>query len=158
MNSEHPGGHVFQQTGYIFVHIENAPPLDIIGTILVTKFHDDHTINVASKVKNAQPHGGNTTKILLKLVQDIIRMNLLTKFHEDRTINVASRVLTRKNVPPSGGHVFLATGTIFKLFHDDLTKNVASRVLTRFYYSYTRHVTNRCSVQSDANFRMQTVE
>ncbi|KAH3848842.1 hypothetical protein DPMN_091225 [Dreissena polymorpha] len=110
MNSEHPGGHVFQQTGYIFVHIQNIIKTnkysdqrptgfffklvqDIIGTILVTKFHEDQTINVASRVltrKNAPP-------------PDIIGTNLLTKFHDDRTINVASRV---KNAPPPGGHVF----------------------------------------------------
>ncbi|KAH3775097.1 hypothetical protein DPMN_176494 [Dreissena polymorpha] len=74
--------------------------------------------------------------------------NLLFKFHDDRTINVASRVLTRKNVPHPGGHVFQQTGTIFELyqdiigtsflirFHEDQTINVSSRVLTRFYYSH----------------------
>ncbi|KAH3699142.1 hypothetical protein DPMN_074096 [Dreissena polymorpha] len=57
--------------------------------------------------------------------------------------NVASRVLTRKNAPPPDGHVFQATGTIFRhvqdimgtklltKLHDDRTINVASRVLTR---------------------------
>ncbi|KAH3730157.1 hypothetical protein DPMN_056138 [Dreissena polymorpha] len=35
-----------------------------------------------------------------------------------------------KNAPPTGGHVFLATGTNFKLCHDDRTINMASRVLT----------------------------
>ncbi|KAH3889692.1 hypothetical protein DPMN_013754 [Dreissena polymorpha] len=81
-------------------------------------------------------------------------MNLLTKLNEDRimnvatiyynrTINMASSVLTRKNAPPPGGHVFIATETIFELiqdiieinllttFHEDWTINVASRVLTR---------------------------
>ncbi|KAH3863960.1 hypothetical protein DPMN_026968 [Dreissena polymorpha] len=73
-------------------------------------FHDDRTINVASRVltrKNAPR-------------PNIIRTNLLTKFHEDRKINVAYRVLTRKNAPPPGSH-----------FHEDRTINVASRVLTR---------------------------
>ncbi|KAH3772671.1 hypothetical protein DPMN_174013 [Dreissena polymorpha] len=49
----------------------------------------------------------------------------------------------RKNAPPTGGHVFQATGTIFELvqniigtnlltkFHYDRTINTASRVLTR---------------------------
>ncbi|KAH3701482.1 hypothetical protein DPMN_076471 [Dreissena polymorpha] len=80
----------------------------------------------------------------------IIGTNLLTKFHEDRKINVASRVLTRKNAPPPGSHVFYPTGTIFKLvqdiirmnlltkFHEDRTINVASRVLTRFYHIHIR--------------------
>ncbi|KAH3729933.1 hypothetical protein DPMN_055911 [Dreissena polymorpha] len=59
------------------------------------------------------------------------------------TINVASKVLTRKNAPPPGGHVFIATIPIFELiqdiigtnlltkFHKDQTINVASRMLTR---------------------------
>ncbi|KAH3857285.1 hypothetical protein DPMN_099891 [Dreissena polymorpha] len=80
----------------------------------------------------------------------IIGTNLLTKFHEDRKINVASRVLTRKNAPPPGSHVFQPTGIIFELiqdiigmnvltkFHEDRTVNVASRELTRFYYSHKR--------------------
>ncbi|KAH3776813.1 hypothetical protein DPMN_178246 [Dreissena polymorpha] len=119
------GGHVFPPTGTIFKPIQ-----DIIRTNHLTKFHDDRTINVASRVltrKNAPP-------------PDIIRTNLLTKFLEDRKINVASRVLTRKNALPLGSHVFQPTGIIFKLvqdiigvnlltkFHEDRTINVASRV------------------------------
>ncbi|KAH3800530.1 hypothetical protein DPMN_154163 [Dreissena polymorpha] len=110
---------------------------------LLTKFHEDRTINVASRVKNAPP-------------PDIIGTNLLTKFHVDRTKNVASRVLTRKNAPPPwrpyrainvdfrvlarqrnnapppGVHVFKATGTtnLQTKFHDDWKINLASRVLT----------------------------
>ncbi|KAH3821708.1 hypothetical protein DPMN_123475 [Dreissena polymorpha] len=77
---------------------------DIIGTNLLTKFHENRKINVTPRVltrKNAPPPG------------NIIGMNLLTKFHEDRTINVASRVLTRfyyshirKYAQPLGSHVF----------------------------------------------------
>ncbi|KAH3782148.1 hypothetical protein DPMN_160059 [Dreissena polymorpha] len=102
----------FSPTGTIFELIQ-----DIIRTNHLTKFHDDRTINLASRVltkKNAPP-------------PDIIRKNLQTKFHEDRKINVASRVLTRKNAPPPCGH-----------FHEDRTINVDSRVLTRFYYSHIR--------------------
>ncbi|KAH3882951.1 hypothetical protein DPMN_006898 [Dreissena polymorpha] len=142
-------GHVFPPTGTIFKLIQ-----DIIGTNHLTKFHDDRTINVASRVltrKNAP-------------LPDIIRTNLLTKLHEDRKINVTSRVLTRKNAPPPGSHfhedrkymspleknapplgshVVQANVTIFELiqniietnlltkFHEDWTINVASRVFTR---------------------------
>ncbi|KAH3876302.1 hypothetical protein DPMN_000141 [Dreissena polymorpha] len=64
-------------------------------------------------------------------------------FHEDQKINVASRVLTRKNDPPPGGHVYQPTGIIFELvqhiigmnlltkYHEDWKINVASRALTR---------------------------
>ncbi|KAH3826100.1 hypothetical protein DPMN_127993 [Dreissena polymorpha] len=132
-----------------------------LGQNILTKFHDDRKINVTSRVltrKIAPPPWWPY----------IIGMNLLTEFHEDRTINVASRekcpapwrpywtinvasrVLTRKNAPPPGGHVFEPTGIIFELvqdiigmnlltkFHEDWTINVASRVLTRFYYSHIR--------------------
>ncbi|KAH3886917.1 hypothetical protein DPMN_010930 [Dreissena polymorpha] len=138
----------------------------IIGTNLLTKFHEDRKINVASILltryimKNAPAPSGHVfkaTNINFKLIQDIIGINLLTKFHEDRTINVASRVLTRKNAPPLGSHVFQANVTIFELiqdiietnllikFHEDWIINVASRVLTRpmLKLHNTRHTTEK---------------
>ncbi|KAH3894110.1 hypothetical protein DPMN_018268 [Dreissena polymorpha] len=128
------GSNVFQANITIFELIHN-----INKTNLLTIFHEDWTINVASRVltkKNAPPNGGHVFQpkcIISELVQDIIGMNLLTMknapplgshFHEDRKINVASRVftsdyvtvLTRKNAPPPGGH-----------FHEDWTINVASK-------------------------------
>ncbi|KAH3711318.1 hypothetical protein DPMN_070823 [Dreissena polymorpha] len=107
---------------------------------LQTKFHEDQTVNVASRVKNALPLGSHffhANIIIFELIQDII--SILTKFHEDWTINVAST----EKCPAPGGHVFKATKTIFKLiqdiigtnlltkFHDDRKLNVTSRVLTR---------------------------
>ncbi|KAH3806786.1 hypothetical protein DPMN_135113 [Dreissena polymorpha] len=83
-----------------------------MGTNLLTKFHDDRKIIVASRVlirKNASPLVGHVvqpTGTIYKLVQDITGTNLFTKLHEDRTIYVAFRVLTRKNDPLSGGHFF----------------------------------------------------
>ncbi|KAH3891041.1 hypothetical protein DPMN_015132 [Dreissena polymorpha] len=127
-NAPPPGGHVIKATKSIFKLIQ-----DIIGTNLLTKFHDDRKINVTSRVltrKNAPPPWWPY----------IIGMNLLTEFHEDRTINKASRV---KNAPPLDSHVFQANVTIFELiqyinktnlltkFHEDWKINVASRVLTR---------------------------
>ncbi|KAH3690364.1 hypothetical protein DPMN_190717 [Dreissena polymorpha] len=108
----------------------------IIGTNLLTKFHEDRKINEASGVltrKNAPPPGSDgyqPTGIIFELVQDIIGMNLVTKFHEERTVNVASRVLTRfyysyirKNAPPLGSHfTYLLTK-----FDEDWTIVVASR-------------------------------
>ncbi|KAH3775846.1 hypothetical protein DPMN_177255 [Dreissena polymorpha] len=127
-----PGGHVFQPKGIIFDLIQY-----IIGINLLSKFHDNWTINVASRVKNAPPlssHVFQAKVTIFKLIQDIIGINLLTKFHEDQ-------VLTRKNAPLPGGHVFQPTGIIFELFQDinrinlltkfhevlDWTINVASR-------------------------------
>ncbi|KAH3852962.1 hypothetical protein DPMN_095483 [Dreissena polymorpha] len=136
-NAPPPGGHVFKATKTIFGLIK-----DIFGTNLLTKFHKDRNINVASRVltrfhyryirKNAPPLGSHVFQAnvtIFELIQDIIETNLLTKFHEDWTINVASRVLTRKNspppliigtnlltkknAPPPGGHIFQPTGIIF---------------------------------------------
>ncbi|KAH3771633.1 hypothetical protein DPMN_172959, partial [Dreissena polymorpha] len=132
---------------------------NIIWKNLLTKFHEDWTINVASCEKYPDPGGRvyKATKIIFELIQDIIRTNLLTNFHDDRKINVTSRVLTRKNAPPPFmkiglnekcpapcSHVFQANVTIFEqllqdinktnlltIFHEEWTKNVASRVSTR---------------------------
>ncbi|KAH3887233.1 hypothetical protein DPMN_011249 [Dreissena polymorpha] len=104
-NALPPGSHVFQPTGIIFVLFQ-----DIIGMNLLTKFHEDQTINVASRVltrfyyshitKNAPPHGSHVFQA---------NTNLLTKFHEDWTINVASI----ENAPPPGSHVLKPSGIIF---------------------------------------------
>ncbi|KAH3695943.1 hypothetical protein DPMN_083402 [Dreissena polymorpha] len=118
---------------------------NITGTNLLTKFHEDRKINVASRVltrKNAPPLAA-MMNLLTKFHEDrtlnvVSRNNLLTKFHEDWTINVASR----EKFPAPGGHVFKATKTIFELiediigthlqtkFHDDRKIKVTSRVLT----------------------------
>ncbi|KAH3724280.1 hypothetical protein DPMN_050096 [Dreissena polymorpha] len=139
-----PDGHVFKttETETIFELIQ-----DIIGTNLLTKFHEDRNINVASRVltrKKVPPPGDyvfKTTGIIFKLVQDIIGINLLIRFHEDRKIN--PYIAIRKKVPPLGSHVLQANVTIFELiqdiiktnlltnFHEDWTIHVASRVLTR---------------------------
>ncbi|KAH3717500.1 hypothetical protein DPMN_060290 [Dreissena polymorpha] len=94
----------------------------IIGTNLLTKFHEDQTRNVASRVftRTAPTTGGHVfqrtgttfelnqhiikTNILtnFELNRGIIETNLLSKFHEDRTRNMAFRVFTMKTAPPTG--------------------------------------------------------
>ncbi|KAH3825620.1 hypothetical protein DPMN_127501 [Dreissena polymorpha] len=152
----------------------------INGTNVLTKFREDQTINVASRVftrQNVDDRRRTTDKSpdfsldrKLGRSQDgsgrnIIGTNLLTKFHKDWKINVASRVLTRKNAPLPGSHVFQPTGIIFELvqniigmnllskFHEDRTVNVASRVknahiietnlLTKFHEDWTINVASR---------------
>ncbi|KAH3794701.1 hypothetical protein DPMN_148239 [Dreissena polymorpha] len=168
MTSEHPGSHVFQHTRNIFIHIQN-----IIQTNILTKFLKIHESIEGKIPRPPPPGGHvfQATGTIFELVQDIIRTNRLTKknapppaghfredwtinvtfivtnartlCHNDRTINLASRVITRKNAPPTGSHVFQPIGTIFELvqdiigtnlftkFYDERTINVASRVLTR---------------------------
>ncbi|KAH3713681.1 hypothetical protein DPMN_073478 [Dreissena polymorpha] len=100
---------------------------NIIGTNLLTKFHEDQKINVASIVLTS--HVFQPTGIIFELIQDIIRMNLLTKFHKDRTVNVASRVLTR----------FHSNIIIFKLIQDIIETNL----LTKFHEDRTINVASR---------------
>ncbi|KAH3754029.1 hypothetical protein DPMN_188687 [Dreissena polymorpha] len=96
---------------------------DIIRTNLLSKFHEDLKINVASRVltrKNASPPGGHTINVtsrvknapplgshvfqanvsIFELIQDIVETNLLTKFHKDWKINEPSRELTRQMLTP----------------------------------------------------------
>ncbi|KAH3822824.1 hypothetical protein DPMN_124615 [Dreissena polymorpha] len=102
-NAPAPGGHVFQPTNIIFKLVQ-----DIIEMNLLTKFHEDWTINVASRVltrfcyshirKNAPPLGSHVFQAnvtIFELIQDIIKTNLLTKFHEDWTINANVDVAQR---------------------------------------------------------------
>ncbi|KAH3693649.1 hypothetical protein DPMN_081088 [Dreissena polymorpha] len=112
---------------------------DVNQTNLLTKFHEDWTIKVASRV-------------LTRLYYSHVRKNAPPLFHDDRKINVTSRVLTGKMPRPSGAHVFQPTVIIFELvqdiigmnllteknapplgshFHEDRKINVASRMLTR---------------------------
>ncbi|KAH3882234.1 hypothetical protein DPMN_006168 [Dreissena polymorpha] len=129
---------------------KNAPAPDIIRMNLLTKFHKDRTINVASR-----PNKEKCPAMFFMATGTIFKL-----FHDDQTIYVASRVLKRykslrklyttfsskggiKMPRLHSGHVFQPTGTIFELiqgiigtnlltkFHEDQTINVASRVLTR---------------------------
>ncbi|KAH3883534.1 hypothetical protein DPMN_007493 [Dreissena polymorpha] len=103
---------------------------NIIWTNLLTKFHEDHTVNVDSRENCPAPW---KPCFLSK------HNYYLTKFHEDWTINVASRVLTRKNAPPPGGHVFKATKTIYELIQDIIGTNL----LTKFHEDQTVNVDSR---------------
>ncbi|KAH3887443.1 hypothetical protein DPMN_011460 [Dreissena polymorpha] len=121
------GSHFLQANIIMFKLIQ-----DIIETNLQTKFHEDWTINVASRVLTSPTPGGHVfkaTKTIFELIQDIIGTNLLTKFHDDLKMNVTSRVLTRKIAPLRGGHVFQPTAIIFELFQDIIGMNL----LTEFH-------------------------
>ncbi|KAH3704932.1 hypothetical protein DPMN_079994 [Dreissena polymorpha] len=125
----------------------------VIGINLLTKFHEDKTINVASRVltrKKAPPPADRVfkpIKTILVLIQGIMRTNLLTTFHDDLTINVTSRVVTRKKAPPRWQLCFSTNQNHFRTrpgyhwhesskFHEDQTIKFGLRVSTRFYYSH----------------------
>ncbi|KAH3704554.1 hypothetical protein DPMN_079611 [Dreissena polymorpha] len=88
--------HVFQTNATIFELIQ-----DIIQTNLLTKFHEDWTINVASRVltrKSAPPTGGYVF------------------FHRSIPFSNSSEISIKpmNTAPPPGGRVFQRTGTIFE--------------------------------------------
>ncbi|KAH3834450.1 hypothetical protein DPMN_107776 [Dreissena polymorpha] len=104
-----PGRHVFPPTGTIFELVQ-----DIIKNNVFTMFHDDRTINVASRVltmfyyshtwKNAPPPGGHVFN-----QPESFSNSVLTRFYYS---------LIWKIAPPLGGHTNLLTK-----FHDDRTRN-----------------------------------
>ncbi|KAH3805123.1 hypothetical protein DPMN_133420 [Dreissena polymorpha] len=121
------GSHVFQANVTIFKLIQ-----DIIQTNLLTKFHEDWTINVASRVltsKTAPPPGGHVFSpiwSIFEVVRDINETNVLTKFHDDWAKIVTSSVFTSFVL----NRGIIGTNVLTK-FHEDQVINVASRVFTR---------------------------
>ncbi|KAH3787281.1 hypothetical protein DPMN_165402 [Dreissena polymorpha] len=95
---------------------------------LLTNFHEDRTINVVPRVKNAHPSfGSHVFQANAAIFEDQSSDQISSRL----VINLASRVLTRKNAPPLGSHDFQANANLLTKFHEDWTINVASRVLTR---------------------------
>ncbi|KAH3819176.1 hypothetical protein DPMN_120909 [Dreissena polymorpha] len=129
----------------------NAPPpgvlvKDIIWMNLLTKFHEDRTINENCSAPDG--HVFQPTGTIFELIQDIIGTNLLLMltsknapppgghFHDDRKINVASRVFTMRPCFSTKGIIFERVQDIIGMnlltkFNEDRKINVASRVLTR---------------------------
>ncbi|KAH3885363.1 hypothetical protein DPMN_009356 [Dreissena polymorpha] len=149
MTSEHPGRHVFQQTRTIFIHIQDIiktniltkkmplPPgghafqatetiFKLVQYIIVTNFltrlHDDRTINVASRVKNATPPWRPCFSTNLN------HFHTQPRNHWDRTINVA----TREKCPALWQPCF-SNVTIFELIQDIIEPNL----LTQFREDWT---------------------
>ncbi|KAH3715443.1 hypothetical protein DPMN_058153 [Dreissena polymorpha] len=72
---------------------------DIIGTYLLTKFHEDWIRNVPARQSEKLPHPpGN--HVFQRT--GTIETKVLTQFHD----NWAKNVTSKKNAPPTGGHVF----------------------------------------------------
>ncbi|KAH3786568.1 hypothetical protein DPMN_164675 [Dreissena polymorpha] len=159
------GGHVFRMFTTIFqlvrdIHITNAKNVTSRETNVLTKFHEDWTKNVTSRVftcfhyihieKTAPPPGSHVFSpiwTIFELIRDKTTINVLTKFHDDWAKIVTSREFTRNTAPPPGGHVFQWTGTTFELNQhiiktniltkllEDWASNVTSTVFTRFALS-----------------------
>ncbi|KAH3843342.1 hypothetical protein DPMN_116857, partial [Dreissena polymorpha] len=149
-NSKPTGDDIFKQTEAIF----KPSPYNIRRNVL-TKFHEDWTINVTSRpYKNAPSHVGHVfrqTRAIFQLIQDIITINVMTKFHEDWTINVTSNsigknLLTNKcvllsvnkvNAPPFDRTINVA----FRV--SNLWQNfIGTNVLTKFHEDWPINVAN----------------
>ncbi|KAH3866088.1 hypothetical protein DPMN_029140 [Dreissena polymorpha] len=74
-------------------------------------------------------HEHQEDNVTCRKAQNIIGTNIVTKILEDRKINVTSRVLTMKNAPPPGSHVFQPIVTIFELIQDI----IETYILAKFY-------------------------
>ncbi|KAH3728759.1 hypothetical protein DPMN_054720 [Dreissena polymorpha] len=118
-----PGSHVFRQTRTIFKLIQ-----DIVRKNVLTKFHEDWTINVTSRVLTRFYYTLKPYKVNCHAPWRpyIIGTHVLTKFHEDWTKNVTSRVLTRKPPRPLAAIFF------------NQPEPFSNSVLTRFYNSHLR--------------------
>ncbi|KAH3802873.1 hypothetical protein DPMN_156569 [Dreissena polymorpha] len=135
-------------------------------TDLLTKFHDDRIINLASRVKNVRLLGGHVfqpTGTNFKLIQDIIWTNLLIKFHEDRILNVASIVKmphiigtnsqtkfyndlkSNEKCPVSSGNVFQPTSIIFELIQDIIETNLLTKFHEDWKYIWPLDCEQGCS-------------
>ncbi|KAH3820730.1 hypothetical protein DPMN_122479 [Dreissena polymorpha] len=128
-----------------YVHIEkNAPPTGGHVDHRSGPFSNSFEISIKPKFKptfmmiGQKFHVIQLTGTIFELNSHIKETNVLTKFHE----NCAKNVTSKKNAPPTGGHVFSPIWTIFELvrdinktnvltnFHDDWAKIVTSRVFT----------------------------
>ncbi|KAH3846989.1 hypothetical protein DPMN_089300 [Dreissena polymorpha] len=79
--------------------------------------------------------------------EDIIGTNIVTKILEDRKINVTSRVLTMKNAPPPGSHVFQPIVTIFELIQDI----IETYILAKYYEDWNINVASSILELSSGN-------
>ncbi|KAH3753661.1 hypothetical protein DPMN_188303 [Dreissena polymorpha] len=115
-NAPPPGGHVFQPTDIIF-----------------ELFHEDWTINVASRVKNAPPLGSHVFQANANVdaAQRTTHdgQKAITKAHHEH-------IVLRTNAPPTGGHVFQATGTIFELVQNIIGTNLLTKFHDELYNKY----------------------
>ncbi|KAH3889365.1 hypothetical protein DPMN_013419 [Dreissena polymorpha] len=132
------GGHLHEDWALNVTSTVLKLDRDIIGTNLLTKFHEDRTMNVASRVftdKCGRTDDGQRPVTKAQLSKQTDRQTdrrtdetetkVLTTFHENRAKNVTSR----ENAPPTGGHVFSPIWTIFELVREINKTNVLTNFM-----------------------------
>ncbi|KAH3847918.1 hypothetical protein DPMN_090253 [Dreissena polymorpha] len=122
---------------------------DFIGTKLLTKFHEDRTINVASRVftNKCGRTDGRTDRRRTKTGHKSskqLETNVLTKFHE----NWAKNVTSRRKSPAHWRPCFSPIRTIVKLVPDINKTNV----LTNFYDDWAKIVTSRVFTRENCHY------
>ncbi|KAH3885596.1 hypothetical protein DPMN_009591 [Dreissena polymorpha] len=155
------GGHLHEDWALNVTSTVIKLDRDIIGTNLLTKFHEDRTINVASRVytnnfgrtddgqrpqsgKPPCPPGNHVfqrTGTIFKLNTQTNTTNVLTNFHDDWAKIMTSRVFTMKTAPPTGGHVFQRTGTTFELNQHIIKTNILINFEIDRYFIGTKLLT-----------------
>ncbi|KAH3778743.1 hypothetical protein DPMN_180214 [Dreissena polymorpha] len=135
-------------------------------TNVLTKFHENWTKNVTSRVIISFHicHVFSPIWTIFKLVREINKTNFLTNFHDDwAKIFLYNQI--RKTAPPTGRHVFQQTGTTFKLNQHIIKTNIltnfelnqdfiGTKLLTKFHEDWTINVasrvfTNKCGRTTD---------
>ncbi|KAH3875483.1 hypothetical protein DPMN_038749 [Dreissena polymorpha] len=164
------GGHLHEDWALNVTSTVFKLDRDIIGKNLLTKFHEDRIINVASRVftNKCGPTDGRTKTShksspeqsgklprppgnhVFQQTRTIFKLNSL---HENWAKNVTSRVLTcfhyihiEKNAPTTGGHVFSPIWTIFELIREINKTNV----LTNFHDDWAKIATSRVFTRKTA--------
>ncbi|KAH3852961.1 hypothetical protein DPMN_095482 [Dreissena polymorpha] len=157
------GSYVFQANVTIFELIQ-----DIIETNLLTIFHEDLTINVASRVltrnvnARTNPKTSPEQSAIFQLVQEINKTNAkyVTSivFNHKASLHIVTTAPTPKNLPqppgshaknvtsrvklpppPPGSHVIQLTGTIFQLN----SRIKETNVKTKFHENWAQNVSSR---------------
>ncbi|KAH3862574.1 hypothetical protein DPMN_025543 [Dreissena polymorpha] len=179
-----PGGHAKNVTSRVkkthptpwrpcFLPIRTIFELNRVNkTHVLTRFHEDWTKNVTSRVftcfqyihieKTDLPPGAHVFSPIwtnFELVRDIDETNILTKFHDWAKI-VTSRVFTMKTAPPPGGHLYEnwasnVTSTVFTSF--ELSRDInGTNVLTKFHEDLTINVASRVFTTQNVDAARQT--
>ncbi|KAH3794707.1 hypothetical protein DPMN_148245 [Dreissena polymorpha] len=100
-------------------------------THVLTKFHEDWTKNVTSRIENCPAPWRPC------FFTDLDHFRTRPTYHDWAKI-LTSRVFTRNTAPPPGGHVFQRTGTIFALNQHIIKTNI----LTKLHEDWASNVTS----------------
>ncbi|KAH3729330.1 hypothetical protein DPMN_055298 [Dreissena polymorpha] len=163
--------HVFLPIRTIFELNRHIPK-----THVLTKFYEDWTKNVTSRVKLTRPLAAIFSPIwtIFEHVRDI-KTNVLTKFHDDWAKIVTSRVFTRNTAPPPWRPCFSTDRNHFSTqptYHLDkhwasivtftffeISRGInGTNVLTKFHEDRTINVASRVFTRQNVDDAQRTTD